>query len=295
MSQENTALSSDASFESRTNYVENSRPLVRPLSNSATPAAVIFAIALISFAQPLHSQSQSGLETGRKLFEGRCATCHGFEGAGGDAPSLKRPTLERAPNDDALRTLIVNGLPSKGMPKAWGLTTNEIQQLVSYARSLGRTAQAAIAGDPQRGREIYNRLICVSCHIVNGKGNGLGPELTEIGQVRGAAYLREAIVNPGAHLSSGTTSIPGRGLAEYLPVLVVSADGREVRGVRINEDSFTIQLRDGDNQFYSFRKSDLVRIEKQSVKSPMPRFADKLNNSELDDLVAYLLTLKYRE
>jgi cytochrome c oxidase cbb3-type subunit 3 len=275
--------------------VENSRTLARPLTSSAITTAVIFTTALISSVQPLRSQSPSDLESGRKIFEGRCVTCHGFEGAGGDAPNLKRPTLDRAPDDDALRAVIVNGLPGKGMPKAWGLTSNEIQRLVSYVRSLGRSAPAAIAGDPQRGREIYKRMACVSCHIVKGQGNGLGPELTEIGQLRGAAYLREAIVNPGTRLSSGTTPIPGRGFSEFLPVLVVGADGREVRGVRINEDSFTIQLRDGDNQFYSFRKADLLRIERQTVKSLMPSFADKLRESELDDLVAYLLTLKLRE
>lgn len=259
-------------------------------------AAVVIVVGVTTIlVQPLRSQSQADVEAGRKLFQGMCVTCHGFEGAGGDAPSLNRPKLERAPDDDALRSIIADGLPERGMPRVRRLTGNEIEQLVSYVRSLGRTAVMTVPGDPQRGRELYSRLGCPSCHIVNGQGNGLGPELTEIGRLRGAAYLREAVVNPGARLPRGTLPIPARGFSEFLPVLVATSDGKEVRGLRINEDSFTIQIRDASNHLYSFRKTDLSRIEKQSGKSLMPSFTDKLSKSELDDLIAYLSSLRGAE
>jgi hypothetical protein len=87
-------------------------------------------------------------------------------------------------------------------------------------------------------------------------------------------------------------SIPARGFSEFLPVVVVTREGREIRGLRINEDSFTIQVRDTANQLYSFRKADLSRIEKQSGKSLMPSFSDRLSKPELDDLIAYLSSLR---
>ena len=85
---------------------------------------------------------------------------------------------------------------------------------------------------------------------------------------------------------------PGRSYFEYLPVTVVTQDGREVRGMRINEDTFTIQLRDAANQFHTFRKSNLRRIEREIGKSLMPSFKDRLTSSETDDLIAYLSSLR---
>ena len=81
------------------------------------------------------------------------------------------------------------------------------------------------------------------------------------------------------------------GFREFLPVSVVETNGREVRGVRINEDSFTIQVRDASGQLYSFRKSNLERVDKQANRSLMPSFKDRLNTAELEDLVAYLVSL----
>jgi len=68
--------------------------------------------------------------------------------------------------------------------------------------------------------------------------------------------------------------------------------GREVRGVRINEDPFTIQLRDTTNQFHSYRKSDLKQLDKEFGKSLMPSFRGRITDAELNDLVAYLSGLR---
>ena len=64
-----------------------------------------------------------------------------------------------------------------------------------------------------------------------------------------------------------------------------------VRGVRVNEDSFTIQLRDDSNRFRSFRKSDLKELKKEFDVSTMPSYKS-LTAVELDDLVAYLASLR---
>ena len=252
-----------------------------------------FVLAAAVMPQPLGAaQAPADVEQGKKLFQGMCVTCHGFEGAGGDAPSLNRPKLDRAPDDDALRSVIGDGLPDRGMPRVRRLTNNELRQLVSYVRSLGRTASLRSSANPQKGSEIYKGLGCASCHIVDGQGGSLGPELTSIGRLRGVEYLRQSVVDPGAALPRGTLPIPARGFSEFLPVLVVTREGREVRGMRINEDNFTIQLRDAANTLYSLRKSELEHIEKQPGKSLMPSLGNRLAGSDLNDLVAYLSSLR---
>ena len=58
------------------------------------------------------------------------------------------------------------------------------------------------------------------------------------------------------------------------------------------EDSFTIELKDATGRFHSFRKLDLEKLEKLPGKSVMPSFKDTLSSTQLDDLVAYLASLK---
>ena len=232
------------------------------------------------------------VQEGKKLFDGMCARCHGIDGTGDEGPALNRAVLSRAATDDALREVIRDGIPDGGMPRVRRLTDGELAQLVAYVRSLGRTTAAPARGDAGRGRAVYERLGCASCHIVGGQGGSFGPELTQIGVQRGPGYLKQAVVGPGEMLPRGLSLVPGRGFAEYLPVQVVTADGRVVRGVRINEDPFTIQLRDTNNQFHSYRKSELKQVDKEFGKSLMPAFRGRVTDAELDDLVAYLATLR---
>ena len=102
-------------------------------------------------------QGVSDVDQGKRLYEGMCVTCHGYDGAGAQAPSLNRPRLDQAPDDTALRSVIADGIPSRGMPRVRRVTENELRQLVSYVRLLGRTAPAPPAGNTQRGSEVYNR------------------------------------------------------------------------------------------------------------------------------------------
>src|SRR5262245_6919403 len=237
------------------------------------------------------SQSPTDLQKGKQLFEGLCSRCHGFDGTGGEGPNLNRPTLTRAQDDETLRALIRDGLPDRGMPRVRRTTDNEQRQLMAYVRSLGRAARAAAVGDPQKGSAVYQRSGCSSCHVINGEGVTIGPELTIIGTLRGPDYLRQAILDPAAVLPHGTQPVPARNLDEFLPVRLVTRDGREVRGARINEDTFTIQVRDSNNQLHSFRKADLRQIEKEFGKSLMPAYKDRISAADVGDLVAYLSSL----
>jgi putative heme-binding domain-containing protein len=254
------------------------------------------AIAVAIGAAPARAgaQNDADVDGGRRLFQGMCVECHGAGGAGGDAPSLNRPRLGHAPDDAALSSVIANGIPNTAMPRIRRFSESELRQLVAYVRSLGRTTQDRVPGDSVKGASIYKNLACASCHIVAGEGGNLGPDLTEIG-LHGAAYLREAVVKPESTLPKGTLSVLSRGYAEYLPVRIVTRQGTEIRGIRVNEDLFTIQVRDTAGKFYSLQKSDLQVLDKQLGKTLMPSFASRLTAPELTDLVAYLASLRGAE
>jgi putative heme-binding domain-containing protein len=220
------------------------------------------------------------LDSGRKIFESQCALCHGQTGTGGRGPSLNRPKLEKAPDDDALRKVISGGIDPE-MPGAWQLTAREVASVAVYVQSLGKVPPELLPGDSQRGARVYDAKGCAGCHMIGGKGEGVGPELTSIGAKRNGAYLRQTLIKPAAALPEG-----------FLYVAAVTTAGQTVRGIRVNEDAFTIQLKDARGQFHSFRKAALKELRRLHGETPMPSFERLLTGSELDDVVAYLAGLK---
>jgi hypothetical protein len=75
-------------------------------------------------------------------------------------------------------------------------------------------------------------------------------------------------------------------------VTLVTRDGERVRGVRKNEDEFSIQIMDTRERLQGYLKSNLteVTMDKQSV---MPTYgSDRLPDRDLDDLLRYLATLR---
>lgn len=218
------------------------------------------------------------LGIGKRIFESQCAVCHGQGGTGGRGPSLTRPKLAKAPDDAALRQAIAQGLPPE-MPGSWQLSVREVASVAGYVRSLGLVKAESLPGDARRGSQVYQAKGCSGCHILSGQGNGVGPELTVIGARRNAAYLRASVRTPAASLPE-----------DYLLMEVTTNAGRTVRGVRSNEDPFTLQLRDSaSGALHSFRKSELKAIRYQSTQSSMPAYGGSaLSDAELEDLIAYL-------
>ena len=226
------------------------------------------------------SPTTDDLARGKRIYVAQCALCHGIEGVGGRGPSLNLPSLRRASDTAAIARIIQNGIPGTDMPGFWNLSENEARLVAEYVRTLGRREEVKLAGDPAKGKAVFEAQGCTACHIVRGQGGNLGPVLTEVGAARGAAHLREAIVDPGAKVPEN-----------WLAIVATTHDGKTVRGVRVNEDSFTIQLRDARGRFHSFRKAKLKELKKESGVSTMPSYKT-LPTAELDDLVAYLASLR---
>jgi cytochrome c oxidase cbb3-type subunit 3 len=226
--------------------------------------------------------SRADLLNGEKLFEVHCALCHGRNGVGQRGPMLTRAKLSRAPDDAALLKVLEDGIRGTEMPGAGAMSGREIRQTAAYVRSLGKVPMKPVPGDATHGAEIYRgKGNCAGCHSIHGEGGVEGPDLSAIGESRSAAYLRESLVNPGAAVPEG-----------YLLVTVVPNSGQRVTGVRVNEDSFSIQIRDSAGRSYSFWKKDLAQVDKQKGKSPMPSYQGQLSDTEVTDLVAYLASLK---
>ena len=216
------------------------------------------------------------LVAGKKLFEQNCSVCHGLVGGGGRGPNLHTPKLKRASDEKSLRALIDNGI-SPDMPAAWYLSQDENASVAAYVLTLGNIPREKVPGDPAHGAAVFAHSGCNMCHTLGGQGTNMGPDLTEVGSRRGAAQLRLAVAHPDQAIPDG-----------FLLVEAVPASGDAVRGIRLNEDSFSIQIRDLSGHFRSFRKAELKELKKLRGVTPMPPYETSLSSSELEDLVAYL-------
>jgi putative heme-binding domain-containing protein len=250
--------------------------------------AVTFTLAgLPVYGQsPLEGMSDEDLADGQRLFRIHCARCHGIEGTGGEGSNLARPALRYATDDEALLDILGNGIPGTGMPAIWTLDDEQVKRVAAYVRTLGRLEREDMPGDPVHGAEIYRAQGgCTACHIVAGHGKGIGPELTYVGDRRGLAYLRQSLTDPSV------TQSQTMGYQDYLTVRARTTEAR-VEGLRVDEDAFTVLIRDINGKLHSLRKDELIEYEKVFAHSLMPEYGAALSGADLDDLVSYLMSLR---
>lgn len=258
--------------------------------------AVGVASITVSAAQapgpaPLSQPSPADLAKGSKLFAGYCSRCHGADGTGGMGPPLARRRLRRAADDAGIIDILKNGVPGTNMAAAFWLSDREIAQVAAFVRSLGTRPEESLPGSPARGREVYRRSGCAACHMINGDGAGVGPDLSDVGAQRGSSFLRQSLVDPAAARPERPIPYEPYSYEAYLVVRAQLQDGQEIVGVRVNEDGFTIQIRDQQG-IHSLRKRDLQRLAADRTASLMPSYRDTLKAADLDDLVAFLMTLE---
>jgi mono/diheme cytochrome c family protein len=248
--------------------------------------SIILAFAF-SAGTTLLAQQPEGLAAGQRLFAANCAVCHGVDGTGATTPvNLTRGQFKHGGSDQELFETISKGIPGTEMPGSF-LKPGEIRQVVAFVQSLARGAgQPAGAGDATRGAELFRgKGGCVSCHGVteqssHGDATRVGPNLYGIGERRSGAVLQNTI--PRIH----------RGLADFnWKVTAVTKAGARVVGTRLNEDTFSIQLRDSKNSLISLLKKDLAEWKVEEGER-LPAFPSTLSAAEVSDLAAYLVTLR---
>jgi len=223
------------------------------------------------------------LEAGRKLYVGRCGHCHGKNGEGGRGVILNTGRLRHGDSDREIFLVIRNGIPNTEMPGTFSSPDAEVWRMVAYVKQLGRQGAAEPAtGHPAAGALVYQKNGCASCHTIDGKGGLLGPDLSDIGDKRAIRHIRESIVEPNA-------DIP----LDYRTVEVISITGKSSSGIHLNEDEYSIHLRDMKGDLRSFMKSELREI-KLPRESLMPDYKS-LSKDELENLVGYLSSLRQKK
>jgi cytochrome c oxidase cbb3-type subunit 3 len=242
-------------------------------------ALLFLLLCATAFAQHENATGPAAPESGAALFRRHCRSCHGRGGEGGRAPSLTG-RLHAGDSESDMARVVANGLPGTEMLSySARLGDEKIARIVAYVRSVKRE-EPSIAGDADRGKAIFwGKGACVSCHAVAGKGNLLGPDLTNIGRQRSAGFLRESLVKPDADIVAG-----------YQAAKVVTSDGRTVRGIERSFDEFSVVVQDFSGKVHSFDRRSL-RLAERETGSLMPSYEKALSAAELDGLLKYLMSL----
>jgi cytochrome c oxidase cbb3-type subunit III len=222
-----------------------------------------------------------GVAQGRALFQIHCSYCHGANGEGGRGADLTTGKYRRGGSDANLYITVRNGIPGTEMP-AVRATDDEVWKMVAFVKRLGAAApMEKAAGDAAAGKLVFEgKGKCLTCHAVGPEGGSLGPDLSDVGRRRSPDYLAESITKPDADVS-----------VQYRPLEIVTTAGNTVAGIRLNEDDISIQLRDTADNLRSFLKSD-IREVRRGRPSLMPVYEGVLSKTEIDNVVAYLSSLR---
>ena len=220
---------------------------------------------------------------GRGQFRIYCAPCHGIRAAGGRGPDLTRGVYSAGERDQDLYRVITDGVPGTEMPSfSLSLGDDNIWRLIAYIRSIKGPETAEIPGSAGAGEKLFwGKGGCGQCHMVQGKGGRMGPELTRIGRLRSLAYLRESVISPNSDLTPG-----------FYTITVITKEGKKIVGVQRGFDNFSVQLMDAAENLHSFLRSDVQSVSRE-FRSLMPEnYSRVFSETELDDLLKYLASLR---
>ena len=222
---------------------------------------------------------------GERYFQRQCSRCHGQDATGNDetgAPDLTG-RLSNASTSAGIFAIIREGIPGTAMlPISAETPDPNIWQLVTYIESLSTDpANIDLPGSASSGQQVYNgKGNCASCHMISGSGARLGPELSRVGERRDPDELKMDLTDPQEDVAP-----------RWWTMRVTRQDGSVVEGLRMNEDTFTLRIIDDNEDLWSFTKKD-IRSYERVQDSTMPNYGQTLTASEVDDLVAYLFSLR---
>jgi putative heme-binding domain-containing protein len=228
---------------------------------------------------PLEGHTDA-ITAGMGVYRVRCADCHGMDARGIRSPDITQ-VWASGRTDDALFRTVRTGVPGTEMPAFTAPRTSDqdIWRILAYLKTL---ATLAPTGPPRGDGAVGEKLFtgsCMTCHRVNGRGGRFGPDLSRIGAARTRAALERQIRGAVEDFRAG-----------YEPVVLTTPDGQQIHGVKKNEDLFSVQIMDTSERIQGYLREDMREVTNQE-QSAMLGF-ETLSDAELDDLLAYLTTLR---
>ncbi len=186
-------------------------------------------------------------------------------------PQPELADLDALSNKVEAMTAMPNYVAPKGPGKAW--TIDEVLAL----------AAGGLKGRDFANGEAMNRsIMCATCHRFNGDGGSIGPDLTGVGNRYTLRDLLENIIDPSKVISD-----------QYDSHEITKKDGSILIGrivVEENEKVFLMTNPFAPNDHMAINEADIAKKGTRKVSMMPPGLINSLNQDELLDLIAYLVS-----
>lgn len=231
---------------------------------------VLILLAALALSLRSYAQDRSAVDV-KQTYAKLCSGCHGDDARGTQqGPGLAGNPWVRRRSLQSLKNVIRNGVPAAGMP-GFALPDGTIDALASMVVALNAVAaEQVVDGDRAAGREFFfGRGQCASCHMVNGEGSAIGPDLSNVARELTIDQLREELLQPDVRIAPG-----------YELVTAHLRDGRAVRGFARSRSSFDIAVQDLRGNFHPLSLGQISRLaeEKRSLMEPVKAAGDEFQN-----------------
>lgn len=166
---------------------------------------------------------------------------------------------------------IAEAIRPEGPGRRW--QTEDIAQVV------GETLKGR---DFQNGKNMFIAANCKTCHTIAGEGGASGPDLTQLGTRFSPDDMLKAIIEPSDVISD-----------QYASSILILKNGQSVVGRIVNEEGSTYKVSQNPfapDQLREVPKAEVERIELSEVSAMPPGTINALNEEELKDLIAYLIS-----
>ena len=187
-------------------------------------------------------------------------------------------------NDPELEPVIAATL--HGVP--WGYIRDAAAQYFPLPPSKDAKPMPAIvdlvtrSGDAKNGAVVFAGVgTCAKCHIVNGKGVEIGPDLSEIGDKLSREAMFESILFPSAGISHN-----------YENWLVAKEDGEFVSGLLLTKTETMTTIKDINGVVHEINADEIDEAKRLKLSVMPADLIKEFNEQELVDLVSYLTTLR---
>lgn len=162
------------------------------------------------------------------------------------------------------------GVQPEGPGRRW--TLEEAEPLV--ANLVGR--------DLVKGKAMYAATLCQSCHTMQGEGGAIGPDLSQLGTRFSPKDILVATINPSETISD-----------QYHATVLELKAGGSIVGKLNDEDAqnyYISQNPFAPNDIKTVAKNTVVLKKNAEVSIMMGGLINRLNEEELKDLMAYLIS-----
>jgi len=172
---------------------------------------------------------------------------------------------------------------------------SDIAAVATFAEKIPEASGDAVAPwvppidvDIKEGELVFfdesRGVTCSKCHVLNGKGAKVGPDLTGIGAVQTPQYLIESVLKPSEIIVKG-----------FETMYLMTNDGMAYNGLLVSQDEDEVVLmvdEDGAMEEYVFYPDEIAQMQKQDVSIMPGNFQDMLTTKEFYGVILFLLSQK---